>query len=159
MQTSSGQTAHQREEPAVPFLPDEQKRQHQHGCQQNQISKSIGDGGIQPFLRVVVDGRFAQTGIHRCCDLDVFQIVPGLIVLENRDACQLSCLGLHAFQKVGVPGHRVILIHQLSEQTVFHRQAIGVERVALVAVHLFVLVEQGGIFLPVILLNDAVAIR
>ena len=63
----------------------------------------------RPFLRVVVDGRLAQTGAHRRRDLDVFQVVPGLIVLENRDARQLPGLGLHAVQEVAVPGHRVVL--------------------------------------------------
>ena len=71
----------------------------------------------------------------------------------------MVCLGLYAVQKISVSGHRVVLIDQLGKKTVFYGQAVGVEGVALIAVYLLILVEQFSIFFPVILLDDAVAIR
>ena len=59
LQPPAGQTAHKRQQAAVPLLPNEQQRQHEHRGQQNQIGEGIRNRGVQTFLRVIVDGRFA----------------------------------------------------------------------------------------------------
>ena len=158
MHPPAGQAAHQRQQAAVPLLPHEQQRQHQHGRQQNQVGEGVGNRGVKPFLRVVINGRFAQAGIDGGCDLNVFQIIAALVVLEDRDARQLGRLGLYTVQKIGVPGHRVVLTDQLGEQRVVQRKAVGVQSIRFVKVDLFPGVKQIGIFLPVVLQIDAVAI-
>lgn len=109
-------------------------------------------------MRVIINGCLAQTGAHRRRNFNVFQVIPGLIVLENRDARQLPGLGLHAVEGVAVPGHRVVLADQLGEQRIVQRQAVGVQRVGFVVVGLFPGVEQICVLLTVILQGHAVAI-
>ena len=109
-------------------------------------------------MRVIINGCLAQTGAHRRRNFNVFQVIPGLIVLENRDARQLPGLGLHAVEEVAVPGHRVVLADQLGEQHIVQRQAVGVQRVGFVVVGLFPGVEQICVLLTVILQGHAVAI-
>ena len=158
LQPPAGQTAHKRQQAAVPLLPNEQQRQHEHRRQQDQVGEGIRNCGVQPLLRVVVNGRFIQTGIHCRRNFNVFQVVSGLVVLENRDARQLSGPGLHAVEEVAVPGHRVVLADQLGEQRVVQRKAVGIQRVGFVEVGLLVDFEQRGVFVAVALQIDAVAV-
>ena len=101
-------------------------------------------------MRKIINGRFSQPGINLCGQFDVFQIVPGAVVLKNRDAGQLVCLGLHALQKIAVARHGVVLVLQLAEQAVFGVQIVGKQRIGSVLVFLLVGIEHSGIVLPIL---------
>ena len=66
------QAAHKRQQAAVPLLTHEQQRQHEHRGQQDQVGEGIRNCGVQTLLRVVVNGRFTQTGIHCRRNFNVF---------------------------------------------------------------------------------------
>ena len=158
LQPSARQTAHQGQKAAVPLLPYQQQSQQQHGRQQDQVGEGIGEGGVQAFLRVVVDGNVIQPGVYPGGEFNVFQIVAGGILLENGDTRQLAGLGLYAVQKLPIPGHRIVFAAQLAEQPVVQGQTGGIQIVTFVFIFLFVFVKKGGVFLPVILQIDTVTV-
>ena len=148
MQPSARQAAHKAQQSAVALLPHKDQRQQEHRCQQDQVGERIADGRVQTLLRKIINGRFGQPGINLCGQFDVFQIVPGAVVLKNRYAGQLGRLGLHTLQKIAVARHGVVLVLQLAEQAVFGIQIVGKQRIGFVVVFLLVGIEHGGIVLP-----------
>ena len=83
---------------------------------------------IRSFDGYILIHHWIDTAIHRKLSFHqimyVFQIVPGTVILKNRDARQLRCLGLNAIQKVAVGRHGVIFALQLAEQAVLCVQVI-----------------------------------